>query len=233
MKLFQHTTLNVLLIFGIILILQPGAAWAQDPNLKLGKPLYQDGKVLLDVELQEFFTKDSLASLQSGIPATLNFQWTVFQQREGWIDPKVATGQVRNRIFFDVLEEQYHLFNHQGRPLGACDGLAGIAQALCRREAMVLPGVGNLKNDVQYYVEMEVSLEILNDKKVRGFEEWLLGDGAGASDSPEDQTTDELKAPEEDSGFSSGLSDIVLGTVLKITGISDKTVIGQSPLFFR
>ncbi len=98
---------------------------------------------------------------------------------------------------------------------------------------MVLPGVGNLKNDVQYYVEMEVSLEILNDKKVRGFEEWLLGDGAGESDSPEDQRTDELQAPEEDSGFSSGLSDIVLGTVLKITGISDKTVMGQSPLFFR
>jgi len=205
---------------------------ALDPILELGQPSFQDGKVIVDVELRDFFNKNSLATLQSGVAATLVFQWTVRQHREGWHDSEVASGTVRNRIFFDVLEEQYHLFNHMGRPLGACDALSGVAQALCRREAMVLAGVGNLEKGVQYYVEMEASLEILNNEQVRGFEKWLLGDGGRGVDSPDMESEDRLVSQGEDSGFSSSLSDLVLGAVLRITGISNNAVHGQSSLFW-
>lgn len=228
----KHIILGLLLIPVLLLILFPAVARAQVPVLKLGQPRIQEGTVTVDVELRDFLNKASLASLQSGLPATLVFQWTVRQNREGWRDLKVATGSVRNRIFFDVLEEQYHLFNHQGRPLGACDAISGIAQALCRREDMVLVGVGTLKKGAEYYVEMEVSLEILNDQQVRGFEDWLLGDGTEGTDAADLEPSEGLVAQEEGSGFSSGLSDVVLGVVLKITGIADETVQGQSPSFY-
>jgi len=216
-----------LCILGLFLILVPATVWAQEPVLKLGRPEIQNGKVVVGVELRDFFNGESLTSLQSGMPGTLVFNWTIFQQRDVWSDPEIVSGQVRNRIYFDVLEEQYHLFNHQGRPLGACDALAGVTREICRKEAMVLSDAGPLKKGEAYYVEMEVTLEILNDKQVRGFEDWLWGEGREGTDS-----VDQLVSQEEDSGFSSGLSDMALGVVLRVAGISDANVQGQSVLFY-
>jgi len=223
---------SIVLSAVVLLLLVAATSNAQNSILSLGKPVVQDGNVVLDVELSDFFDKESLASLQSGMPASLVFDWSIYMHREAWSDPQIATGQIRNRIYFDVLEEKYHLFNHQGRPLGACDALTGVSQALCQKKAMVLSDVDGLKSGVQYYVKMEASLEILNDQQVRGFEEWLWGEERGGGDSQGEDSVDRLVSQEEDSGFSSGLSDMALGLVLKVTGISDSTVTGQSALFY-
>ncbi len=209
------------LLLPLVLTLIPSSALsAPDPELNLGRPEIHDGKVVLDVQLRGFFKRETLGSLESGVPATLVFQWCLYRERIGWRDQMVREGEIRNRIFFDVLEEQYHLFNHQGRPLGACDAISGLREVLCRREAMVLATASGLLENERYYVEMIASLEILSDEQVRGFEGWLLGErDTGAA-------TFDLEVEEVE-----GLSSLVLGVVKRIAGLGATTAKDESPVF--
>jgi hypothetical protein len=204
-----------------MLMLGTVSAWAaSEPMLDLGRPEIIDGQVALDVQLRGFFEEETLSSLESGAPVTLVFQWRLLQERSGRRDPVVAEGEVRNRIFFDVLEEQYHLFNHQGRPMGACDALAGLSETLCHRDDMVLTSASALEQSGRYYVEMEVILEILSDEQVRGFENWLLGD-----DAPVGVSLD-LDMEEAE-----GLSEMVLGLVKRMSGLTATAARDESEVF--
>ncbi len=213
MNILKNILLCLLYALILLLILYPPKAWAETPHLEVSDPQVAGQSILVDVELQGLFDDDSLASLQSGVPATLLFQWVLRMDRTGWHDPEVARGEVRNRVFFDVLEEEYFLFNHQGRPLGACTALAGVEKTLCNQESLKLGGIPVLEPDHQYYIEMVVSLIILGDEEVRGFENWLMG------------------VEDESSGTTSGLSNMALGLVKKIAGIATPSVKGRSPSF--
>ena len=210
----------VIWLLMIWMVAAPWAVAAEQPELELGRPYFQDNKVVLDVQLRGFFQEKSLSTLKSGTPATLVFHWRLREVRSGWRDEIVYEGVVRNRIYFDVLEEQYHLFNHQGRPLGACDALSGLTETLCQREAMELTRATDLSEESQYYVEMEVVLEILSDQEVRGFESWLRGD---ESTGPVSLGV-ELEEAE-------GLSNLALGVIKKIAGLGATTASSESPLF--
>jgi len=201
---------QILLIFMLGVAL-PGRA--EEPLLELGQPHVREGWVEVDVTLSGFFQEGSLESLEAGVPATLVFRWVVYREREGWRDAEVARGEVRNRIYFDVLEESYHLFDHQGRPLGACDALEGLTEALCRREAMVLERVPSLESGALYYLEMEASLKAVGHQEIKGIENWLRGE--------EDATETASK----------GLGGLTLGLIKKMAGLNGSTVQGVSPEF--
>lgn len=201
-------TRRILLCF---LLLWSVSALGEEPTLELGQPRIQEGRIAVDVQLRGFFPRESLASLEAGVPATLVFRWSVRRQREGWRDAEVADGEVRNRIYFDVLEETYHLFDHRGRPLGACDAIAGLTETLCRREAMILEGVPTLERGSTYYLEMEVSLSTLGRREVRGIESWLRGDA--------------------EEGDGEGLSGLTLGVIKRMAGLEGSTARGVSPVF--
>jgi len=209
------------LLLGLVLLaLGASPVWAKDPELELGRPEIQDGQVVVDVQLRGFFQESSLEELESGTQATLVFQWSLHQEKPGWRDPVVAEGEVRNQIFFDVLEEQYHLFNHQGRPLGACEALEGLKETLCQREAMALTEAVGLKDENQYYLVMEVTLEILSDEQLRGFEKWLLGERIS------DSVTLEVDLDEDE-----GISSLALGMLKKLAGITSVKAKDESPVF--
>ncbi len=186
---------------------------AAEPTLELGTPTYEDGRIAVDVALRGFFDEESLASLEAGVPATLIFRWKVRGEREGWRDHVVAEGEVRNRIYFDVLEETYHLFDHRGRPLGACDALKGLTETLCQREAMVLDGIPHLKKKRTYYLEMEAALETVGKEEVRGLENWLRGDDDARESGGE------------------GLGGLTLGVIKKMAGFTGSTVRAVSVTF--
>ncbi len=186
---------------------------AEDPLLELGQPRMQEGRLLVDVTLRGLLCDGSLESLEAGVPASLIFRWKVWREREGWRDAEVARGELENRVYFDVLEENYHLFDHRGRPLGACDALEGLTETLCRREAMALEGVPRLEKDTRYYLEMEVTFQTVGYQEVRGIESWLLG----AEDAP------------EMSGET--LGELTLSLIKKMAGLDSTTVRDVSPKF--
>jgi len=207
----------------ILCVMTVGAGSAlagSGPVLDLGFPEIRQGQVVLDVQLSGFFRKETLRSLESGAPATLVFQWRLRQELPGRRDRVVTEGEVRNRIFFDVLEEQYHLFNHLGRPLGACTALSGLTEVLCNRDAMVLTRAKGLLAGGRYYIEMEVTLEVLSDEQVRGFEDWLLSGDDSRSSSLEEEVEQ-----------NAGLSQVLLGVVKKLAGISATSARDESPVF--
>ncbi len=228
MNILKYILLLLFWVLILLLMLIPRMAQAQTPHLELSHPRVTGRGVSVNVELQGLFDDESLASLQSGVPATLIFQWVVRLERDGWHDPEVARGEVRNRVFFDVLEEEYFLFNHLGRPLGACSALAGVEEILCNQDSLELGEIPGLEKDHRYYIEMLVSLIILSNEEVRGFENWLMGVDGGSNDG-EDMGASGVS--EDSSGTTSGLSEMVLGLVKKIAGISDPSVKGRSPSF--
>ncbi len=105
-------------------------------------------------------------------------------------------------------------------------GHAMPSQVLCNQESLRLGQVPDLEPDHQYYIEMEVSLEILSSTEVRGFENWLMGIDNNAA---EEMGVSGVEA--ESSGSNSSLSNLALGVVKKMAGISDPTAKAQSPLF--
>ncbi len=213
------------LILGLLLFLYPQSALAGSPKLQLGEPQYDESLIKMDVQFQDLFDQDSRTSLQSGVPATLVFQWVLRKEVYGWRDTEVGSGEIRNRVIFDVLEEEFFLFNHQGRPLGACNAVAEIESSLCTQEEFVLQGFDPLDKEESYYVEMEISLIVLSDEQVRGFEDWLSGGSADGSE--EDPVVLEISLEEGDVSF--GFSDMALGFVKRMAGISERKVKAESP----
>ncbi len=228
MNILKFILVCFLWVLIILLALFPGSAKAQRANLELLNPQVSPQGLSVDVEIQGLFDEDSLVSLRSGLPATLVFEWVVRWDRLGKTDPVLSSGELRHRVVFDVLEEEYFLFNHQGRPLGACDALAGVEETLCNQESLFLGEISGMEITGQYYIEMEVSLSVLSQKEVRGFENWLMGVEEDASSADD---TGVSGVDVESSGFSSRLSKMALGVVKKVAGISSPVVKARSLTF--
>jgi len=228
MNVLKYLLLCFVWVLILLLLFFPGQAMAESAFLKMSNPQVSARGLSVDVELGGLFDEESLASLRSGMPATLNFEWVVRWDRNGRKDPEVSGGSVHNRVVFDVLEEEFFLFNHQGRPIGACDALTGVEKTLCNQESLQLGKIEGLKPDHRYYIEMEVSLSILSNKEVRGFENWLMG---VEEDAQADKEIGISGVDDESSGLNSSLSDLALGVVKKMAGISNPSVKNRSPIF--
>ena len=214
--------LLVMLLAGL-----PRVSRAERPHLVLSHPRVTERGVVVSTELQGLFDDESLASLDSGVPATLVFQWVLRWERSGRHDPELARGEIRHRIVFDILEEKYFLFNQQGRPQGSCDALNEVEEKLCHQDDLQLGPVAGLQADRQYYIEMVASLSLLGQEEVRGFENWLMG--LEQDDDPGEDGVSSVVA--ESSGWSSGFSGLALEMVKKVAGFSDPSVTGRSTSF--
>ncbi len=195
----------------------PVLARAETPSLELSQPVRVESQVEMDFKLLNMFDDDLLATLKSGLPAIFTFRWTIWQERSGQRDLEASTGRIHYRIFFDVLEEDYNIFNVQGRPLAACETLLGVESVVCNQEGLVLAESSALSHDNSYHVEMEVIIEAIGDDQVRGFENWLRN----RTDVPE----------EEENSLTAGLNSVFRGLIRNIAGIQDRRITGQSPSF--
>lgn len=209
------------------LVGMPTTALGQKPHLKLSQPRVTEHGLMVNVSLQNLIDDDSLSALKSGVPATLVFRWNLREKRNGWPDSQVADGEVSNRVFFDVLEEKYYFFNHQGRPMGSCEALAGVEKKLCHQDGLWLGSVPHLDRGHRYYIIMDVSLTILGHDQVRDFEQWLQGFDVDSGEGGLVADDGSVGMP----GMTTGLSGLFLGVVKRIAGFNDPTVQGRSPEF--
>ena len=207
----------------------PAAGAAEEARLEIGPPARQGSEVVADVKLHGMFDADIMATLQSGLPVNLVFRWTIWQEKHGWRDVEVDSGQMRFRIYFDMLEEDYNIFNAQGRPLATCEALVGVESVVCDREGLVLGDARRYSAEHTYYVEMEALIEAFDDQQVRGFEGGLLGQDDGVSGGPVTETP--IAGAEDDGGLTSGLSGLAMDLVRRVAGINDRTAEGKSPVF--
>jgi Domain of unknown function (DUF4390) len=160
----------------------PAPATAQDdsePALELNHPYLSNGILCFDLELSGLFGGDATEALHSGLPATVIVQWGIWRKRKAWWDDEVVSGSTFYRVFYDVLEERYDVFDRAGRPLASSDDLGQIEQALCRRRGLTTVRADRLEHDGRYVIEVLARLEPLDEQEIANLEAWARGHGGG------------------------------------------------------
>jgi hypothetical protein len=151
------------------------AAGGEEPLLELGQPSVRGNNVWLDVAISYLLRGEVLDALHSGLPATIVFEWQIWQRRAGWWDRHISSGATFHRIFYDVLQDRYDVFDHRGRPVAFSNKLQEIELAISNRPGLKLVEASVLKADRRYYIEVMARIELLDDAEVGRLKEWLTG----------------------------------------------------------
>ena len=158
---------------------QAGFQGGPDPTLELGEPYLRHGILCFDLELSGLFGSETAEALHAGLPATVIVQWGIWRQRKAWWDDEVVSGSTFYRVFYDVLQQRYDVFDRAGRPLASSDDLEQIEQALCRRRGLTTVRAEHLDPDGRYLIEVLARLEPLDEQEIAGLEAWARGRGGG------------------------------------------------------
>ena len=166
------------LVWVLVLLLTGSGVFAADdpePILSLGDPYLCDGLVCFDLELNGLTNQETAEALHTGLPATVIVQWGIWRRRAAWPDEKLVSGSTFYRVFYDVLEQRYDLFDSSGRPLAGSEDLAAIEQALSRRRGLATVRAMRLEPETSYVMEVLVRLEPLDDQEISNLESWAHG----------------------------------------------------------
>ncbi|MFH1845192.1 MAG: DUF4390 domain-containing protein [bacterium] len=153
-----------------------GAADSATPTVVLGEPYLAEETVYLDVSFSGFLTGRIVDALQSGLPATLVIEWRVQRERDGWWDKEASTGATFYRVYFDVLQQHFDAFNHNGRPLTSAEELLDVEAAIARQCRLELGKGNEFHTGRWYYIEVFVRIDPLDEDEIVNLEEWLRGE---------------------------------------------------------
>jgi hypothetical protein len=203
----------------VLCLLLCAVAWAHaddgGPRLKLGKPYLEENHVRLHITVSGLISDEVLEALHSGLPATIVFEWRIWQRRDGWWDASVHSGATFFRVFYDVLQNRHDVFDQRGRRLASSDNPGGIEQAVSDGADLKLVEARVLRKNERYFAEVLARIELLDEEEVKDLEKWLSG-------------------PDEDgNGFNlvGMLSDRLSKVLDGIVGPEDRTVISRTEDF--
>ncbi len=144
-------------------------------RLDLGQPYLRGNNVWLDFTLSGLISGEVLDALHSGLPVTIVFEWWIWQRRDGWWDRHVDSGAMFFRVFYDVLQSRYDVFDHRGRLIASSDNPREIEPSVSDSPGLKLVSAGVLHADRRYFVEVLARIEMLDEEEVRNLEDWLSG----------------------------------------------------------
>jgi hypothetical protein len=153
----------------------------EKPSLDLGKPYLRGGDVWLDLSMSAMISGEVLDALHCGLPATIVFEWRIWQRRDGWWDKEVDNGATYFRVFYDVLQNRYDVFDRRGRSLASSDDSGDIERVISEGPGLKLVSASVLHAQWRYYVEVMARIELLDEEEVRKLQEWLAGSGGRKS----------------------------------------------------
>ncbi len=145
------------------------------PELSLERGASEAGRLNFRFALSGFFDEELQASLESGLPATLLLRWSLFEHREAWWDRDLVDGHLNFRIYYDLLESSYELFDGRGRSVARCADLSMLELELEKWRPLSVPLSGSLKSEGRYRIDLEARLEPLPADEIRDLERWLHG----------------------------------------------------------
>ncbi len=146
-----------------------------EPRLELGRPTVRGDNVRLDVTISYLLRGEVLDALHSGLPVTIVFEWQIWQRRGGWWDRHISSGATFNRVFYDVLQNRYDVFDYRGRPVAFSSNSEDIERAISNQPGLKLVAASVLRADRTYYIEVLARIELLGDDEVGLLKDWLTG----------------------------------------------------------
>jgi hypothetical protein len=159
------------------------ATSAAGPSLRMATPEPRGETLRVKVALDGFLAGDDelRESLSAGLPVTVFLRWRLLESRDNWWDRELTAGLVSERIYCDLLEGSYTLFDARGRRAAVCADLAALADALAAPRTLLLPLPGPLPAGRRFVLELEARLEPVSDEELAALERWVAGDGGGRS----------------------------------------------------
>lgn len=157
------------------------ATAAAAPSLRMGVPEPWGEGLRVDIALRGFLDDELRESLSAGLPVTLFLRWRLFESRENWWDRELAAGLLSERIYCDLLEGSYTLFDARGRRAAVCADLAALEDALGAPRPLHLALPGPLPADRRFVLELEARLEPVSDEELAALERWVAGEDGGRS----------------------------------------------------
>jgi len=170
-----------LMLAGLALMTVAARPAAGEPVLLLTGARLAGAELQVEVALEGFVDDELQESLDAGLPAALLLRWRLYERRQGWWDRELAGGLLRQRLFYDVLEARYTLFDARGRRLAHCADARALATELAKPRAQTLLLPALLPAGVSVELAIEARLEPLTAAELAELERWLAGgDARGA-----------------------------------------------------
>jgi hypothetical protein len=203
-------------VVAILLICVSAQVYAADsPEISLDEPVRVGESIHVGYSIVGLFDTEILTALESGLPATLAVRWRLYRVRPIWWDSRLDEDASHFRIIYDVLEEQYVLFDETGRRMETCANLEDVSRVLCMERTVSIPDAPRLKERDRHYIVIEAELEPLDLEEIRDLEGWLSG---GEEEG-------------EGEGGLSALSDHTMRLLKDLVGLGERSVRGQTAHF--
>ncbi len=191
------------------------ARGADAPEIAIGPPTRVDDAIHVDYSLDGLFDDEIVTAIESGLPATLAVSWRLYRYRSILWDVLVDQDATHHRILYDVLDEQFSLFDESGRRTASCRTLDDVSRLICISRTIVVPGADRLKERHRYSIVIDANLEPLDLEDIRNLEGWLSGG--------DDEESGE--------GALSALSDHTMQLLKDLVGLGGRSVRGRTQRF--
>jgi hypothetical protein len=168
--------LVILFLVGMVLLSGVGPALAA-PHLTVIEIYGEENYLCADFRLRNAVDKDILESMRNGVPALLQYEVGVWQDRERWYDKLVRTTTFTYRIHFDNWDTLYcvsRLRERSEEDIGAGD-VAELIHLVCNQQRMKICPLGDLDNVASYYLTITAEVKSLSAERVREIDSWLGG----------------------------------------------------------
>jgi hypothetical protein len=147
----------------------------------------EDGVLYVDARFTDAFDADLEAALRSGLPARVGIELVLWEERAGLWDREVVREEWTVSVVFEVVAEDYTVFDGTGDPLLESEDLVEVEDFVSGVQLLPLCDFADLDPDRPHYLGAHLVIEPLSIDEVRDLERWLRGNvrqGARLRDVP-------------------------------------------------
>ena len=152
---------KVRIIFIAIIFMLQNLVFAQEQNARLANMTVTNTRddLLLYLNVEEAFKKETKKALLSGIPMTLRFIITLYQVNNFWFDNKIAEITTTHTIKYDNLKKEFSITrsSESGEPL-VTKFFEEAHKFMAQIYGLKIVSLGRLKKGEKYQIRAKAEL---------------------------------------------------------------------------
>jgi hypothetical protein len=196
----------------LLLLCATPAAWA-DLGVQVTDPDPARNPVTASFRVAGPLDGADLSTLGEGVPATLTLIIDLWREKSGWWDALVVS---QTRIFTfrrDLLQDEFVIRNPDGSETRVADR-DSLAAYLENPHEVVLGEAARFPEGQEFYLSVKAVVRPLSVEEIERLDAWLSGD-----------------VTEGRGGGLLGFPRALVGLVVDLSGLGDRSAVGRSGLF--
>jgi hypothetical protein len=206
-----------LLVVGIALVLGP-AGVARAVEVDAVRVTRVEDHVAVTLRMGGVLSPRVRASLERGMPATVDLSVDVWRVRPGWFDKLVKSERAEIGVARNAWSDEYQMRRQAGPTLTLLD-LDEVEREMARPTRVRILPVDGLEADETYYAIVRVVVKPLSVEDIEEVERWLSGEAK--------------RAGKPGPGSIARLPTYMLGVLANLAGLGDETVTHRTGTFMR